>query len=142
MRDASGNFVYMTVDGKTADEDGNLLTKTKLDKYDKEGYEYVYVVVETESEGGTTAYEKIFGTVEYDSASGTFKITDKVETGSGEIEEVVYEMCIRDRNHIQTVCRAVYHRRFYQRRTALQRVFRIYEGDGQLREAGEFRDHR
>lgn len=91
VRDASGNFVYMTVDGKTADEDGNLLTKTKLDKYDKEGYEYVYVVVETESEGGTTAYEKIFGTVEYDSASGTFKITDKVETGSGEIEEVVYE---------------------------------------------------
>lgn len=62
VRDASGNFVYMTVDGKTADEDGNLLTKTKLDKYDKEGYEYVYVVVETESEGGTTAYEKIFGT--------------------------------------------------------------------------------
>lgn len=91
VRDASGNFVYMTVDGKTADEDGNLLTKTKLDKYDKEGYEYVYVVVETESEGGTTAYEKIFGTVEYDSASGTFKITDKVETGSGEIKEVVYE---------------------------------------------------
>ena len=91
VRDASGDFVYMTVDGRVADKDGNLLEKTGLDKYDKEGYEYVYVVVETESKGGTTAYEKIFGTVEYDSASGTFKITDKVETESGEIEEVVYE---------------------------------------------------
>ena len=65
MRDGEGDIIELT-----EGEDGALsygTTGSMLDKYDAEGYRYIYVVREYMT-GGTVQYEQVFDEVDEDGA--------------------------------------------------------------------------
>lgn len=78
VRDDEGNIITVKLDKNKDQQD---ISFDGLEKYDKEGCEYIYVLREYLEGSNASAYEQIFGSVKRDKDTGDITVTDTIYNG-------------------------------------------------------------